>query len=384
MNILMVLYQNFPPDIRVEKEAKSLIAAGHNVFVIGKKSMETVEKHNEVTIINLKPNIFDSLMFMLNFHKPFLSKRIKQLIKQYNIDVVHVHDLPLVKTALKSTKLPVIADLHENYPAAMEVYAKANKKVINKLFYWVLSKKRYKNYELKVLKKTFANIIVVPEAYTRFEGKITKEKFFVVSNTVDFENFKESKFKSPKNKFIATYVGGFNLHRGIDTCIKAIPHIKESRFRLSLIGGKGPYDAEMKALSKKLGVEDRVSFEGWKSFSEIQRFIEESNICLVPHNDFEHTQTTVPHKLFQYMLLKKPVLVSDCAPLKRIIEETHSGKVFKADNPKDFAKKINEFMKLSDVQMQEYGFQGNQAVNKSYNWNIDTKELLNLYSKLRK
>ena len=49
-----------------------------------------------------------------------------------------------------------------------------------------------------------------------------------------------------------------------------------------------------------------------------------------PHEDFEHTQTTVPHKLFQYMMGRKTVLVSDCAPLKRIIGDNEAGYVFKA------------------------------------------------------
>ncbi|RLI52987.1 MAG: hypothetical protein DRP09_16800, partial [Candidatus Thorarchaeota archaeon] len=34
MNIGMVLYSRFPPDIRVEKEARSLIAAGYKVHLL--------------------------------------------------------------------------------------------------------------------------------------------------------------------------------------------------------------------------------------------------------------------------------------------------------------------------------------------------------------
>ena len=53
-----------------------------------------------------------------------------------------------------------------------------------------------------------------------------------------------------------------------------------------------------------------------------------ADICIIPHEKCELTNTTVPNKLFEYFCYGKHVIVSDAAPLKRIINETNSGIVF--------------------------------------------------------
>jgi glycosyltransferase involved in cell wall biosynthesis len=102
---------------------------------------------------------------------------------------------------------------------------------------------------------------------------------------------------------------------------------------------------------------------------------------LVPHNDSEHTQTTVPHKLFQYMIAGKPVIVSDVRPLKRIIEETHSGLVFKANDPRSLAQALINLCYTPGLGEQS-GHNGRQASTGPYAWRHDARRLINLYRKI--
>ena len=45
MNILMILSDNiFPPDIRVKKETKALINAGHKIFLIARRGDNQIKK----------------------------------------------------------------------------------------------------------------------------------------------------------------------------------------------------------------------------------------------------------------------------------------------------------------------------------------------------
>jgi glycosyltransferase involved in cell wall biosynthesis len=393
MNILMLLYHKFPPDIRVEKEARSLIKAGHNIYLIASDRKEYIKRIKNITVIYLKKNRFESLIFRLCFFRPFLSCKIKKIIKKYNINIIHVHDLPLVKTgylAAKKFKLPVIADLHENYPAAVEVYQygnKGHKAFLNKLF---TNSVRCKRYETKILNKVNKIILVVSETYNQFKvkGLIPRNKFSIIMNTVDPNNFDndmldQEVIKKYEGHFIISYIGGFGIHRGIDTAIKAMRFINNNKIKLLLIGGSvKKIDIEMKNLAKKLGVIDQVEFISRVPFEEVQRYIETSDICLVPHNNFRHTQEAAPHKLFQYMYFKKPVLVSDCAPLKRIIEETKAGLVFKANDSSDMAEKIMEL--YNSHNLKEYGDNGYSAVIKKYNWFEEEKKLIRLYDEFKK
>ena len=103
-----------------------------------------------------------------------------------------------------------------------------------------------------------------------------------------------------------------------------------------------------------------------------------SDVCLVPHNDFEHTQTTIPHKLFQYMICGKPVLVSDCKPLKRIVEKANSGKIFKANDSKHLASVIEE-MYHNKESLIEYGKKGQRMALNEFSWKHDAKRLVDVY-----
>ena len=75
------------------------------------------------------------------------------------------------------------------------------------------------------------------------------------------------------------------------------------------------------------------------------------------------------------MFMNKPILVSDATPLKRIIEETNAGVVFKSDDSKDFAEKT-QFMLESKLGWGEFG---KKAVWQKYNWNNEVKELLRVF-----
>ena len=119
-NIFMILDNTFPPDIRVEKEAKTLNEQNHNVFIIAKKENKKQKENESVnyaTIIRLNIPI-QTLLSKLNHTITYLtgynflwSKEIKKIIKKYQIDFFHVHDLYLCKTIIKLSQkhnIPVI------------------------------------------------------------------------------------------------------------------------------------------------------------------------------------------------------------------------------------------------------------------------------------
>jgi len=113
-------------------------------------------------------------------------------------------------------------------------------------------------------------------------------------------------------------------------------------------------------------------------YDDLVKEFGKASIGLIPHHSSEHTDNTIPNKLFEYMYFKVPVLTSDCPPLKRIVNETKAGKVFKAGDARDFAEKVMEIYR----DPADYGEMGNRAVMEKYNWNIDGERLVNLYNSL--
>ncbi len=394
-NIGIVLKNAFPPDIRVEKEARALIRAGHKLFILAwniNNQKKPEEKIEGITVRRIIQNEFlaeklNYVRFLLTLRDKFWVEQLEKFITNFNIDILHVVDFPLIRTCLiaaKTRQIPVVADLFEaNYPVALAT--RFQRPIKERIF---LSPQRWKKQGVKCLSDVDKILVVVEEAKEMLEAwGINGSKIQVVSNTVDIDHFQNIQFETEilnkyRDCFVVSYVGSFGFHRGLDTAIKSIKYL-ESRIKnikLLLIGCSHDerVNRELKNLSKSLMSEDSVEFCGWQEFNKIPAFIKTSQICLVPHKYTGHTDTTVPHKLFQYMLMEKPVLVSSCKPLARIVKETKSGLVFRAGDAQDLADKIMNIYEDS----KHYGENGRRAVYEKYNWENDARELLSVYQKL--
>jgi len=148
-----------------------------------------------------------------------------------------------------------------------------------------------------------------------------------------------------------------------------------------VIVGKGNIDTtqRLESIVRENNLQSKVHFLGQQPFSFIPTLIEKADIGIVPHKSNEHTENTIPHKLFQYMILGTPVLVSSCRPLKRITETHDCGKVFKADDSTDFAEKVIEILE-SEEKIEKFGKNGiNATLNGPLSWDIEGSKLPNVY-----
>ncbi len=78
------------------------------------------------------------------------------------------------------------------------------------------------------------------------------------------------------------------------------------------------------------------------------------------------------------MMLKKPVIVSDCPPLKRIIEDAGGGLVFRHDSPGELAGAITRLYKDEGLR-NRMGESGREAFLDRYNWDSTSGDLKRLY-----
>lgn len=403
MNICMILNEYFPPDIRIEKEVRSLIEAGHNIYLLslGKIGAPYIENVDGINVIRILPprdfinKVTRLFWFNLFFENIFWERNLEYIIKQYKINIIHIHDLPLVKTSViiaKKLNIPIIADLHENFPEAIRTWRKIKMPLKNRLFNLVLPVWRWKIYEKNILNNVDKIITVVNESKEHYinDCKIPSENITVVMNVEDLEEFYNLKIDENliikyKNNFIISYIGNFGPHRGIDIAISAMHEVLEDipNAKLLLVG-KGPkeYKKRLDKLCKELKIRNNVEFTDWVDFSLVPSYIALSNICLVPHNASGHTNTTVPHKLFQYMVMKKPVIVTDCKPLKRIVEECNCGMIFPSGDYSEMAKIVVKLFKNSEL-AKKFGENGRKAVEEKYNWGNEEKKLCKLYEKLK-
>ena len=396
MNILMILAdRDFPPDIRVEKEIRTLSYAPYQVTVLCKSAgTRPSEDYWESSLIVRVPNQdgvirkANTLFRVITFIDRFWGRHIDQIIRAQQIDLLHVHDLPMLGTALKNGKknnLPVIADLHENYPAALRYYKKGASLGAQLRQWLIFNPDRWQGYETRSTHKADHILVVADEALVRLANTgIRASQITVIENYVDVDLFESCPLNDElinqyRNDFVILYIGGFGgEHRGLDTVIKAMPGIKNKipKARLLLVGD-GSIKPTLEQLVSDLSLEDKVTFVPWQPFQLVRSYIALSDVCIVPHKSNPHTEATSPHKLFQYMLMGKPVVVSSCKPLQRIVARENCGLVFEAGSPRRFAEAVCQ---LEDSAFRRrLGAAGQKAIYKKYNWKRTSDKLIKLY-----
>jgi len=384
-NILMISQAAFPPDIRLEKEIKSLSEAGYKVLVICNqynKELNPTYGYCEIKRINA---LFKSVMlnriinFPIFFNPRYLTLIFRSIVR-FKPAFIHAHDLPMVPLALlfgKLFRLPVIFDMHENYPEALKAFQK--KGVINFL---LKNYKAAKLLEKFCIKKSYAIITVVEENSERLiKQGVDSEKIYLVSNTVDLDTFAtepidENILEKYRNKIVLLYAGYVTPERGLDVVVRGMSFLKEKLTSAKLlIIGNGISVPTLKKLISELSLNDFVEFIEWPGHDKLSSYFKVARIFISPQPQCEFWDTTIPHKLFEYMSKSKPVLAADSKAIKRVIEETNSGMTYETGNPENFSTKVLEILS-SNI---PFGENGLKAVKKIYNWEKDSKVLIKLY-----
>jgi glycosyltransferase involved in cell wall biosynthesis len=274
-------------------------------------------------------------------------------------------------------------DMWENYPEALKGWAKLDWKV-----------RVFKNpavaraVELFIAPRVDQMFVVVDEQKERLvkEG-VAADRIAVVTNAPDVGLFTSgvaqdcTPLDSDPGAYKLLYVGFITVERGLDDVIRALRLLKPKIPAIRLyIAGTGPYEARLRQLALDEGVADLVRFTGWVPFDQIQFYIAQSDLCIIPHVRSEFIDTTIPNKLFQYMLMSKPLLVSNAKPLVRIVRECSCGFVFESGLPASAAAAIEDAHNVRfDASI---GARGEELVLSKYTWEKAAAGLVHHYRQI--
>lgn len=403
MRILMILDGQMPGDPRVEKEGRALVDAGHDVTVLCRAGDHRPTEWNGVRLryIDLaRPqtlvSYFQSLTFLVSHRHRAWLQEIKREIRRSEPDLLHVHDLPLFRTAglaAVGTNIRLVLDLHENYPEAIQQWAKVDRGLKAGLKRRLNSYRSWLKEERVSTMKADRVIAVVDEMKDRLlqAHRVEPDKVVVVTNT-EHASYLEVPIdhgivERLEGRFVFLYSGGFGAHRGLDTALKAaaIARTKIPGFLLLLVGKGSPeMDRSLRELSESLSLGESVEFTGWVPSPLVNSYVRAAKVGLVPHNSNEHTDHTIPHKLFQYMMMGLPLIVSSCRPLARTVQQAGAGTVFSAGDEHELAKRMVEHY-LDPELSREMGQAGIRATHGGpYDFNYTAEALTGMYADLER
>jgi glycosyltransferase involved in cell wall biosynthesis len=138
----------------------------------------------------------------------------------------------------------------------------------------------------------------------------------------------------PRKRDLA-FLGRLVSEKGVDLLIQALKdlRLRGSDFRLSVIGS-GPEEPFLRALARRLGVEDLIDFLGTKSGDELARILGEHRVLVVPSRVIEPFGVVA----LEGMASGCYIIGSDAGGLPNVIGRF--GVTFKKDDASDLASKI--------------------------------------------
>lgn len=392
--ILMLLNQGFP-DIRVEQEADALKDAGYRVIIITHYRKTVIKDGYETIPVQTTLNQFEAYLNSLFYGNPYLEKRIIKALATEGIDkvdAVHVHDLfwSHIGYSLKNHfKCKFVIDMHENYPAMLNIFnyerKRNNKRQTIRSWFFndvLLSYKRLRKYESKMLKLCDDYITVADEYLEATKALVSNNKGIVVSNTKSPKSIAFSDMPKIEDKVIISYVGSIQFLRGLDVVVNAFKLLPEEVYQLNIVGFKknDPVKLHLEKIIKKNNMSNINLIPWLNTEKEQDEYMRHCHIGIIPHIDCELCQTTMPHKLFSYMAIGRSVLVSDVKPLARIVDGKDCGATFKAGSSADLAKKIQEISNYDTLFRQ--GKNARALVEGECNWQRDADRLVSMYRSL--
>ena len=172
---------------------------------------------------------------------------------------------------------------------------------------------------------------------------IPLNKIIVIANPVDLNLFKP-KNNTNRKEFVILTVSRIVPWKGIDTAIKAMPHLlkKIPNAKLRIIGeGSIEYINALKQLTTKTNVTSKVLFVGKKSNKELVTEYNNAS-AFVQASLYEPFGITIIEAVSCHL----PTIVSNVGGMPEIIKQTGGGLIFETKNEEMLAKKVIETTKM--------------------------------------
>lgn len=322
-------------------------------------NVSKIFKDAGITVIRpgiLKVPILDYVSMLFTYHR-----EINKQIKEFTPDVIVSHSILTNYLAMrlsKKYKIPFVFHMTD-----------AQHTIIPYMFLQPIGK----IIESNILKKA-DRVIVINEKLQDYAIKMgaNLEKTHVIRAGIDLERYDpnidgseiRAQYGIVKDDLVLFFMGVLYNFSGLkEVALEQSKNKNEKNIKLLIVGEGDAFD-DLQRIREEYHLDNRVILTGKKPYQEIPAFIAASDICLLPAYPTEKImQDIVPIKMYEYMAMGKPVIVTRLPGVMKEFGEDHG--VIYVDRPEDVLKKVIELTENGTIQ--EYGLKARRFVEKN-NW----------------
>ncbi|WP_338883852.1 glycosyltransferase [Xenorhabdus sp. TH1] len=374
------------PDYRVAslqilQNVDAFARQGHCIYLITPKGQSQVEEilgrslPSYVELVALH-DIRRKWYFPLNTQKLFYLQ-VSRWLKEHQVDALFTRNIKMANYLLcNHPDIPHFFESHEVFSQSFrESHDLLNRR--NQRKYHKLRKIEQQVYDSS--KVVFALTSLLREdIYKQYS---VKTPIVVAPDGVDMlavESAKQTLVGSDYSNTLAKkvlYLGSLHRWKGIPTVMKSMCYL--DNVELNIAGGTNEQIERLKQIAERIGVSDKVNFLGFIQPRKRFQVIAGSDICVLPLTKTSiGSRYTSPLKLFEYMAMGKPVVISDFPSIRDAVDE-NAVNFADSENAESFAEQI-QWLINHPVEMMAKVDYSQRLVAERFNWDQRAKLIMNV------
>jgi len=355
---ILYVSQYFPPEAgapsaRVHELSRSWVAAGHDVTVLtafphhptGIKRKEdhgvltrreTIDGIDVVrTYVYAAPNQGTGKR-MLSYASFMASAAIIGPLRAKRPDVVIATSPQLLCGAAgwavaRTLRAPFVFEVRDLWPETiLAIDALPDSFVVRRLR--GLSRFLYEHCE---------QLVTVGEGYKRKIAElygVDAARIEVVHNGIDTSTFipgaRDNEVRREYgwgDRFVALYLGTHGMCHGLDRVLDSAQALRDRKDILFAFVGEGAEKAALKAQAERLALPN-VQFIDQQPKAKVPLFYAACDIGLVTLRNTDLFQEVLPSKIFEYLGMERPILISVDGEARRLVEASGGGRFVPPEN----------------------------------------------------
>jgi glycosyltransferase involved in cell wall biosynthesis len=387
---VLIIVENLPVpfDRRVWQEARTLRDAGYEVSVIGPSGPGCEARRETIDGIAifrhpLPLEARGALGYLVEYSAALLWEHLLawRVFFGRGFDAIHACNPPdlifLVGAVFKLLGKRFLFDHHDLGPELYE--AKFGRRGLVHRLLRLFERLSFRLADV---------VIATNESYRRIaieRGGVDPARVFVVRSGPDLTRLRPvapvPELRRGRRHLVG-YVGVIGKQEGLDYLLHAVRHIVRERGRedvhFAVVGG-GPELEALKALAKRLEIEDFVTFAGRVPDSELLAVLSSADVCVNPDAVNPMNDKSTMNKVLEYMALGKPIVQFDLAEGRFSAQE--AALYARPNDAVDLAAKLLEL--LDDPERRRrMGEFGRRRVEEVLEWRHQAPRLLEAYERL--
>ena len=382
--VAMLLSNPFRPDPRVLKEAECLGELGHSVTVICWDRAGEFPDHafptGGVTVERIQGISSDyGIGPRQLLHLPRFWKAAVRRLDSLKPTIIHCHDFDTLPAGLwwgKLHRIPVIYDAHEHYADLVKPRLKG---LLGYVLYLLIK-------AAEMIGSFLASAIITVDETLAEKFQKVQKSVVIVGHWPRLSLSRQVARVFSHAELNLIYIGRLSSDRGAIFYLNLLRTLKNRGIpaRLGLVGIFIPdHEAEI-FWQEAQGLGDEIKFLGWIEYEKIGKVLESADVGLTILMPEPRYIAALPVKLFEYMAAGLPVLASDFAPIREIVQPAQCGALVDPVSGVDQAASILESWWQNPEIPKKFGQNSQRAVNEKYNFEFLAEKIDRLYKDLQK